>query len=135
MAELLDSLDPRGVGLPYRTFQNLSIGFHCCLVIGGRSEWDVFTSICPTHKKTSCKKEDQKLFCTWLPLPTPGDLPDSSIELASSALTEKCFPTEPPGKLNVMYRYNYIWGKYDQKLQILYLKVFMMKTECFFSPI
>ena len=99
----------------------------------------------PQSCQTICNlMEPTRLLCPWnfsgknnggLPLPTSGDLPDSSIELASSALTDKCFPTEPPGKLNVMYRYTYTWGKYDQKLQILYLKVFMRKIECFFSPI
>ena len=49
---LLESLGPQGVGLPYPTFQNLPIGFHGChLVIGGRSERDAFTPICPTHQK------------------------------------------------------------------------------------
>jgi len=33
-----------------------------------------------------------------LPFPSPGDLPDPGIELASSALAGRLFTTEPPGK-------------------------------------
>ena len=34
-----------------------------------------------------------------LPFPSPGDLPDPEIELASPALAGRFFSTEPPGKL------------------------------------
>ena len=33
-----------------------------------------------------------------LPFPSPGDLPDPGIELASPALAGGFFTTEPPGK-------------------------------------
>ena len=33
-----------------------------------------------------------------LPFPSPGDLPDPGIELASPALQADAFPSEPPGK-------------------------------------
>ena len=33
-----------------------------------------------------------------LPFPSPGDLPDPGIELASPALAGRFFTTEPPGK-------------------------------------
>ena len=33
-----------------------------------------------------------------LPLPSPGDLPNPGIELASPALAGGLFTTEPPGK-------------------------------------
>ena len=33
-----------------------------------------------------------------LPFPTPGDLHDPRIKPASSALSDRCFTTEPPGK-------------------------------------
>ena len=33
-----------------------------------------------------------------LPFPSPGDLPDPRIELASPALVGRFFTTEPPGK-------------------------------------
>jgi len=34
----------------------------------------------------------------WLPFPSPGDLPNPGIELASPALASRYFITEPPGK-------------------------------------
>ena len=33
-----------------------------------------------------------------LSVPSPGDLPDPAIELASPSLASKFFTTEPPGK-------------------------------------
>ena len=38
---------------------------------------------------------------TWLPFPTPGDLPDPGIEPASSALQMDSLPSVSPGKLLV----------------------------------
>ena len=34
----------------------------------------------------------------WVAVPFPGDLPDPGIELASPALVDRFFTTEPPGK-------------------------------------
>ena len=39
----------------------------------------------------------------WLPLPSPGDLPDPGMEPASPALAGRCFTTEPPDDLLVWY--------------------------------
>ena len=57
---------------------------------------------------TLCNPMDPtKLLCPWnfpgkimewLPLPTPGDLPDLRIEPASPALASGFFTTEPPRK-------------------------------------
>ena len=38
-----------------------------------------------------------------LPFPSPGDLPNPVIELASSALAGGFFTTDPPGKPSVLY--------------------------------
>ena len=35
---------------------------------------------------------------SWLPFPPPGDLLDPGVELASPALANRFFTTEPPGK-------------------------------------
>ena len=38
-------------------------------------------------------------YCSWLPFPSPGDLPDPEVETKSPALQVASLPTEPPGKL------------------------------------
>ena len=38
-------------------------------------------------------------YWSGLPFPSPGDLPDSGIELELPALADGSFTTEPPGKL------------------------------------
>ena len=38
-------------------------------------------------------------YCSWLPCPSPGDLPDAGIELESPALQVDSLPSEPPGNL------------------------------------
>ena len=37
-------------------------------------------------------------YCSGLPFPFPGDLPDPGIELVSTALQADSLPSEPPGK-------------------------------------
>ena len=37
-------------------------------------------------------------YCSGLPFPSPGDLPDPGIELGSPALPVDSLPTQPPGK-------------------------------------
>ena len=37
-------------------------------------------------------------YWSGLPFPSPGDLPDSGIELGSPALQADALPSEPPGK-------------------------------------
>ena len=37
-------------------------------------------------------------YCSGLPFPSPGDLPDPGIKPASPALAGRFFITEPPGK-------------------------------------
>ena len=37
-------------------------------------------------------------YCSGLPFPSPGDLPDPRIEHVSPALAGRFFTTEPPGK-------------------------------------
>ena len=37
-------------------------------------------------------------YWSGFPFPSPGDLPDSGIELTSPALTGRLFTTEPPAK-------------------------------------
>ena len=37
-------------------------------------------------------------YCSGLPIPSPGDLPDPGIEPGSPALRADALPSEPPGK-------------------------------------
>ena len=49
-------------------------------------------------------------YWSGLPFPSPGDLPDPGMELASSALAGGFFTTEPFGKLLMspgLYHFNY----------------------------
>ena len=47
-------------------------------------------------------------YWSGLPLPTPGNLPDPGIKLASPAVAGSFFNAAPPGKPNAVY---YIWRK------------------------
>ena len=40
-------------------------------------------------------------YCSGLPFPPPGDLPNPGIEPESPVLAGGFFPTEPPGKLKI----------------------------------
>ena len=42
----------------------------------------------------------QQDYWNGLPFPSPGDLHDSGIQLASPTMAEGFFTTEPPGKPN-----------------------------------
>ena len=94
--------DRLGPNPPSATFQLLIIHCGCCLV----------TKSCPTL----CDPMDSRppgSFCPWdfprqeywsvLPFPSPGDLTNSGIELASPALTGRFFTTGPLGKPHVKY--------------------------------
>ena len=53
-------------------------------------------------------------YCSGLPFPSPGDLPDSGIEPLSLALAGVFFTTEPPEKPDNCFtmRYMQSWRKY-----------------------
>ena len=51
-----------------------------------------------------------------MPLPSPGDLPDLGIELASAALAGGIFTTEPPGKSSFLLLLNYKSGFLDSSV-------------------
>ena len=42
----------------------------------------------------------QARILEWVPLPSPGDLPDPGMEPTSPTLAGEFFTTEPPGKPN-----------------------------------
>ena len=47
-------------------------------------------------------------YCSGLPFPSPGDLPDPGIKPRSPALQADSSPFEPPGKLRVSGEKSYI---------------------------
>ena len=50
-------------------------------------------------------------YCSGVPFPSPGDLPNSGIEPTSSARQEDSSPSEPPGKsIKLMGRNKAVWG-------------------------
>ena len=51
-----------------------------------------------------------------MPFPSPGDLPDLGIELASAALAGGIFTTEPPGKSSFLLLLNYKSGFPDSSV-------------------
>ena len=46
-------------------------------------------------------------YLSGLPLPSPGDIPDSGIGPMSPALQVNSFNTEPPGKPTHIYTWSY----------------------------
>ena len=94
--------------------------YYSLLLAGTRGGGKFYSSVCVcvcvcaralSHILTLCNPMDCSLqgssvhgiFCPWsgLPFPTPGDLPDSGIKLASlvpPALACEFFSTVPPGK-------------------------------------
>ena len=53
---------------------------------------------------------------SWLPLPSPGDLPNPRIEHMSPTLQADSLPAEPQGKPNV--KWTYIVKKYKRGKKI-----------------
>ena len=50
------------------------------------------------HQAPLSMEFSKQEFCSWLPFPSPGDLPDSEVEPGSPALQADSLPSEPPGK-------------------------------------
>ena len=51
-----------------------------------------------THQASLPIKFSRQEYCSGLPCPPPGDLPDPGIETISPALQVDSLPTDPPGK-------------------------------------
>ena len=58
------------------------------------------------HQAPLSMEFSRQEYWSGLPFPSPGNLPDSGIELMSPALADGFFTTVPPG--NPIYRYRYI---------------------------
>ena len=64
------------------------------------------TQLCPTlcdpmdcaYRASLPTEFSRQAYGSGLPFPTPGDLPNPGIKLASPALAGGFFTTEPPGK-------------------------------------
>ena len=63
-------------------------------------------SVCPTlYESMDCRPPGSSVHglleartLEWVPLPSPGDLPDLRTEAGSPALQADSLPSEPPGK-------------------------------------
>ena len=55
------------------------------------------------HQAPLSMEFSRQEYWSELPFPSPGDLPDPGIELASPALIGRFFTTEPPGEPYVIY--------------------------------
>ena len=50
------------------------------------------------HQAPLSKGFSRQKYWSWLPFPSPGDLPDTGIKSRSPALQANSLPSEPPGK-------------------------------------
>ena len=50
------------------------------------------------HQALLSMELSRQEYCSGLPFPSPGDLPDLGIEPGSPALQADSSPSEPPGK-------------------------------------
>ena len=74
------------------------------------------TSWTVVHQVPLSMKFSRQENWSWLPCPSPGDLPDPGIEPRSPALQAEALTSEPPGKPLHWHSDIYIWrgiGLYD----------------------
>jgi len=75
-------------GIPHITY---------VVVVGGLGDSFV-TPWTASHQAPLSMGFPRQKYCSGLPCPPPGDLPNPGIELRSPTLQVDSFPTEPPGK-------------------------------------
>ena len=67
-----------------------------------------------------------------VPFPTPGDLPNSGMELVSPALSDELFTAEPPGKPSGRFGYSLLGRKIHEcvcLIKVNFRKLKMKKPE------
>ena len=72
-----------------------------CIVVVLNHVWFFVTTGAIDHRAPLSMGFPRQEYCSGLPYPSPGDLPDTGIEpasLASPALAGRFFTNEPPGK-------------------------------------
>ena len=57
------------------------------------------------HQASPTMGFSRQQYWSGLPLPSPGDLPNPGIKPASPALQADALPSEPPGKINISFKY------------------------------
>ncbi|XDA79069.1 hypothetical protein R6Z07F_009127 [Ovis aries] len=95
---------------------------HCFMGTTGSFGWDLMashgvellchvdsfvTSWTVAHQASLSMGFPRQEYLSGLPLPSPGDIPDSGIEPMSPALQVNSFNTEPPGKPTHIYTWSY----------------------------
>ena len=70
---------------------------HCCWVTKSYLTGDYIDSFRQASLSMGFPRQE---YWSRLPFPSPGDLPNQSINWASPALVDRFFNTEPPGKPN-----------------------------------
>ena len=70
----------------------------CCCCLDTKSLPTFATPWTVAHQAPLSMGSFQQEYWNGLPLPSPGDLPESVIKLTSSALAGRFFITQPPGK-------------------------------------
>ena len=68
------------------------------LLFSCKSVWLFATPWTVTHQVPLSIEFSRQEYCSGLPFPSPGDLPDPGIELVSPELARDSFTAEPPGK-------------------------------------
>ena len=73
----------------------------CVLCMHAQSISQVFATPWTTWTVARQAPLSRQEYCSGLPFPPPGDLPDPGIEPAAPALAGGVFTTEPPRKLRI----------------------------------
>ena len=78
-----------------------------CMNSGKKVKWLSRVRLFETPWTVTCQAPpslgfSRQEYWSVLPFPSPGDLPDPGIELASPTLQADSLPTEPPGKPSIL---------------------------------
>ena len=77
----------------------------CSTVSNSATPWTI------KHQAHLYMKFSRQEYWSWLPFPSPGDLPDPGIEFRFPVLQADSLPSEPPGK-PIIFMYQLFMLKY-----------------------
>ena len=116
--ELLQQWDQKKKKTQLKNGQESYISTKCSL----NHIWLFATSWTKAHQTPLSMGFSRQEYWSWLPVPSPGDLPNPGIKPKSPALVDGLFTTELPGKPTYMYVYIYIYILY--LLLIIVLEIY-----------